>query len=79
LILDLFFNYNLFFFLFFFKAIFTILEKLLLESDMEDIMKIMKNLKWHINDDDVLINTIEKIKVPEWILKEFSDLFSNYI
>jgi hypothetical protein len=55
------------------------LEKLLLESDMEDIMKIMKNLKWHINDDDVLINTIEKIKVPEWILKEFSDLFSNYI
>jgi hypothetical protein len=79
--LDLFFNYNLIFFklLFFFKAIFTILEKLLLESDMEDIMKIMKNLKWHINDDDVLINTIEKIKVPEWILKEFSDLFSNYI
>jgi hypothetical protein len=60
-------------------AILKCLEKKLINSEFEEIMKILKNIQNIQFDEDDFIEIMEECNVPEWIYFELQKLNDEYI
>jgi hypothetical protein len=56
-----------------------ILEKPLLDSDFEGIMKILKNVSDYVNDEEELVSYIYDVSYPKWIYDELPKLEFEFL
>ena len=56
-----------------------ILEKHLLETDFEGIMKILKNIPDYVSDEEELVTYIYDVSFPKWVYDEIPKLESEFL
>ena len=59
-------------------AILKLLEKELMESDFEGIMRLLKNTMTLITDEDKLVIVIYDVTFPKWVYKELAILNKDF-
>ena len=60
-------------------AILKIFEKKLINSDFDDILKLLKNVQSVTFDEDEFIDVMTETKIDEWVLIEIQKLNDEYI
>ena len=55
-------------------AILKIIKDKIIYSNIEDVMNTLKSTQSTILDEELLIKTIEEVKLPDWVYEELKDL-----